>query len=66
MAWNEPHPSRLAMSELKPQTYAERAEHCEKMALRVQDPDARQRFVEMARRWRAMEKEERAGDAERA
>jgi hypothetical protein len=53
------------MSELKPQTYAERAEHCEKMALRVQDPDARQRFVEMARRWRAMEKQERAGDAER-
>jgi hypothetical protein len=54
------------MSELKPQTYAERAEHCENMALRVKDPDARQRFVEMARRWRAMEKEQRAGDAERA
>jgi hypothetical protein len=27
------------------------------MALRIQDPDARHRFVEMARKWRALAKE---------
>jgi phage terminase large subunit-like protein len=45
------------MSEPKVQSYADRAEHCELMAVRVKDPEARNRFVELARRWRALAKE---------
>ena len=52
-----------------PQSYIERAEHCEQMALRIRDVEARMRFVEMARKWRALAKEienvsrETGGDA---
>jgi len=35
-------------------SYEERAEHCEQMALRVNDPEARLRFNELARQWRAL------------
>jgi hypothetical protein len=38
-------------------SYVERAEHCEQMALRVKDPEARLRFVELARQWRALAKQ---------
>jgi len=45
---------RFKMSEPKDQSYATRAEHCEEMALRMRDPQARHRFVELARKWRAL------------
>jgi hypothetical protein len=45
------------MSEPKDQIYAARAEHCEQMALRMKDPEARHRFVELARKWRALARE---------
>ena len=35
-------------------SYVERAVQCEHMALRVKDPDARFRFIEMAQKWRAL------------
>jgi hypothetical protein len=35
-------------------TCIERAEHCERMALLVQEPEQRLRFVELARLWRGM------------
>jgi len=37
--------------------YVQRAEHCEQMALRVKDSEARLRFVELARQWRALAKQ---------
>jgi hypothetical protein len=35
-------------------SYLERAEHCERMALIVADPDAKARFVQLARLWRGL------------
>ena len=45
------------MSGPKKQSYTTRAEHCEEMALRVKDPEARHIFVELARKWRALARE---------
>jgi hypothetical protein len=45
------------MSESKPPSYAERAEQCEQMAVRLKDPEARRRFVELAQKWRALAKQ---------
>jgi hypothetical protein len=45
------------MSKPKEQSYTARAEHCEEMTLRLKDPEARHRFVELARKWRALAKE---------
>jgi hypothetical protein len=53
------------MSEPKEQSYTTRAEHCEEMALRVRDPEARHRFVELARKWRALAKEAEEKNNER-
>jgi hypothetical protein len=44
------------MSEPNTLSYRERAEQCERMALGVKDPEARQKFVELARHWRALAK----------
>jgi hypothetical protein len=33
---------------------AERAEHCERMAALVDEPEKRSRFIELARLWRGM------------
>ena len=33
---------------------AERAEHCERMAELVDEPEKRSRFIELARLWRGM------------
>jgi hypothetical protein len=41
----------------KAPSYAERAEQCEQMALRLKDPEARRRFVELAQKWRALAKQ---------
>ena len=45
------------MSEPKDQRYTTRAEQCEEMALRMRDPEARHRFVELARKWLALASE---------
>ena len=45
------------MSEPKEQSYTTRAEHCEEMALWVRDAEARHKFVELARKWRALARE---------
>ena len=36
------------------QTYSERAQHCEQMAFRLRDPEAKTRFVKLARQWRLL------------
>jgi hypothetical protein len=33
---------------------AERAEHCERMAALTEEPEARSRFIELARLWRGI------------
>jgi hypothetical protein len=43
------------------QTYADRAEQCEQMAVRMRSPEARIRFVDLARHWRALAKADVAG-----
>jgi hypothetical protein len=36
------------------QTYAERAQHCEQMAFRLRDAEAKTKFVQLARQWRML------------
>jgi hypothetical protein len=54
---------RLMVSEPKEQSYTARAEHCEQMALRVKDPEARHKFVELAKKWRSLAREAAKGVA---
>jgi hypothetical protein len=44
------------------QTYTERAEHCETMAARLRDPEARQCFLELAKTWRLQAQQAEALD----
>jgi hypothetical protein len=39
---------------VRPQTYTERAHHCEQMAFRVRDAEAKSKFVQLARQWHAL------------
>ena len=39
---------------VRPQTYAERAQHCEQMAFRLRDAEAKTKFVQLARQWRVL------------
>jgi predicted mannosyl-3-phosphoglycerate phosphatase (HAD superfamily) len=51
---------------MRPQTYTERAHHCEQMAFRVRNAEAKSKFVQLARQWHAraaQEGESRAPDA---
>jgi hypothetical protein len=38
---------------MRPQTYTERAHHCEQMAFRVRNAEAKGKFVKLARQWHA-------------
>ena len=45
----------------RPQTYTERAHHCEQMAFRVRNAEAKNKFVQLARQWHARAAQEGEG-----
>jgi predicted mannosyl-3-phosphoglycerate phosphatase (HAD superfamily) len=45
----------------RPQTYTERAHHCEQMAFRLRNAEAKSKFVQLARQWHARAAQEGEG-----